>query len=105
MGGSAGRNGKHGHRGKNGINGKAGKKGPAGLSGKKGPKGDSCKSELQVHLASLKTYVDMKFRVLQGMMDKTMSRTASTGVVRDETDAMTKEMQNTMAELQSKAQA
>jgi len=47
----------------------------------------------------------MKFRVLQGMMDKTMSRTASTGVVRDETDAMTKEMQNTMAELQSKAQA
>merc|ERR1712196_505242 len=94
--GSAGRNGKHGH---------PGKKGPPGLPGKKGPKGDSCKSELQVHLASLKTYVDMKFRVLQGMMDKTMSRTASTGVVRDETEAMTKEMQNTMAELQSKAQA
>lgn len=47
----------------------------------------------------------MKFRVLQGMMDKTMTRTASTGVVADETDSMTKEMQNTMAELQSKSQA
>merc|ERR1712036_158788 len=86
----------------NGINGKVGKKGPQGLAGKKGPKGDSCKSELQVHLASLKTYVDMKFRVLQGMMDKTMTRTASTGVVADETDAMAKEMQGTMDQLQSK---
>merc|ERR1712167_444320 len=92
MGGANGRSGKHGvhgkkgkngKNGKNGKDGKPGKKGPPGPNGKKGPKGDSCKSELQVHLNALKSYVDMKFDVLKGMMDKTMTRTASSGVVED----------------------
>merc|ERR1711990_313114 len=90
--GTPGRNGKHGRRGKkgkngkngkNGKDGKAGKKGPPGPNGKKGPKGDSCKSELQVHLNALKSYVDMKFDVLKGLVDKSMTRTADSGVVED----------------------
>jgi len=36
-----------------------------------------------VHLNALKSYVDMKFDVLKGMVDKSMSRTAATGVVED----------------------
>jgi len=69
--------------GKDGKDGKPGAKGPAGIPGKKGVKGDSCKSELQVHLNALKSYVDMKFDVLKGMVDKTMTRTADSGVVKD----------------------
>merc|ERR1711918_196327 len=82
-----GKEGKKGKDGKNGTNGKdgaIGPVGPPGEDGKKGPKGDSCKSELQVHLNALKSYVDMKFDVLKGMVDKTMTRTAASGVV--ETD-------------------
>merc|ERR1712094_131186 len=103
--GTPGRNGKHGRRGKkgkNGKDGKAGKKGPPGPNGKKGPKGDSCKSELQVHPNALKSYVDMKFDVLKGMMDKTMTRTASGGVVEDTSEKMstaTKELTDTMTKL------
>merc|ERR1712046_438459 len=66
-----------------GKDGKIGPVGPPGDDGKKGPKGDSCKSELQVHLNALKSYVDMKFDVLKGMVDKTMTRTADSGVVKD----------------------
>jgi hypothetical protein len=51
----------------------------------------------------------MKFRVLQGMMDKTMNRAASTGVVEDGTrekmDTLSKELRSTMEELQSRARA
>merc|ERR1712139_65467 len=83
-GGTRGKKGKDGRNGKNGKDGKPGAKGPIGINGKKGPKGDSCKSELQVHLNALKSYVDMKFDVLKGMVDKTMTRTASSGVVEDE---------------------
>merc|ERR1712046_292230 len=93
--GPKGKKGKNGKNGKNGKDGKAGKKGPAGIPGKKGPKGDSCKSELQVHLNALKSYVDMKFDVLKGMVDKTMTRTAGSGVVEDEDD-----MKDKMADLQ-----
>merc|ERR1712216_831588 len=92
-----GKKGKDGKNGKNGKDGKPGKKGPVGIPGKKGPKGDSCKSELQVHLNALKSYVDMKFDVLKGMMDKTMSRTADTGVVEDDTDTSEQ-----MSDLQTK---
>merc|ERR1712188_43177 len=98
MGGTHGKEGKKGKDGKNGTNGKDGKigpVGPAGENGKKGPKGDSCKSELQVHLNALKSYVDMKFDVLKGMVDKTMTRTAASGVVEDEDDMTSK-----MSELQ-----
>merc|ERR1711966_475827 len=93
--GTNGRHGKEGEKGKagkhglDGKDGKIGAKGPAGSPGKKGPKGDSCKSELQVHLNALKSYVDMKFDVLKGMVDKTMSRTAASGVVEDDTEDMT----------------
>jgi len=81
--GAPGKNGKDGKNGKHGKDGKPGKKGPAGIKGKKGPKGDSCKSELQVHLNALKSYVDMKFDVLKGLVDKSMTRTADSGVVED----------------------
>jgi hypothetical protein len=81
--GASGKNGKDGKNGKHGKDGKPGKKGPAGIKGKKGPKGDSCKSELQVHLNALKSYVDMKFDVLKGLVDKSMTRTADSGVVED----------------------
>merc|ERR1719399_2041486 len=87
----------NGKDGKNGEDGKIGPKGPAGEDGKKGPKGNSCKSELQVHLNALKSYVDMKFDVLKGMVDKTMSRTAASGVVEDEED-----MKEKMADLQAR---
>merc|ERR1711924_478624 len=87
MGGKPGKDGKDG---KNGKDGKIGPVGPPGDDGKKGPKGDSCKSELQVHLNALKSYVDMKFDVLKGMVDKTMSRTAATGVVEDDDDMSAK---------------
>merc|ERR1712094_45979 len=100
--GRTGKRGKDGKNGKNGKDGKAGIKGPAGVNGKKGPKGDSCKSELQVHLNALKSYVNMKFDVLKGMMDKTMTRTASTGVVEDTSEKMstaTKELTDTMTKL------
>merc|ERR1711918_111646 len=96
MGGRSGERGLpgvQGPAGKNGTNGKDGKigpVGPAGENGKKGPKGDSCKSELQVHLNALKSYVDMKFDVLKGMVDKTMTRTASSGVVEDDDDTSEK---------------
>jgi len=115
--GTPGRNGKHGRRGKkgkngkngkNGKDGKPGKKGPPGPNGKKGPKGDSCKSELQVHLNALKSYVDMKFDVLKGMMDKTMTRTASSGVVEDTSEKMstaTKELTDTMTKLETQSRA
>merc|ERR1711898_86301 len=102
--GNNGRHGKRGAGGKNGKNGKPGKDGkigptgPAGTAGKKGPKGDSCKSELQVHLNALKSYVDMKFDVLKGMVDKTMSRTASSGVVEVAEDD--DDMKEKMADLQ-----
>merc|ERR1712070_1019199 len=104
MGGPAGRKGKPGKDGKDGKNGKDGKIGPVGPpgdDGKKGPKGDSCKSELQVHLNALKSYVDMKFDVLKGMVDKTMSRTAASGVVED-TDMLDEgeEVKTKMADLQ-----
>jgi hypothetical protein len=85
--GRHGKGGKNGHNGKNGTAGKPGPKGPAGGNGKKGPKGDSCKSELQVHLNALKSYVDMKFDVLKGMVDKTMSRAAAGGVVEESRDS------------------
>jgi len=100
-GGDNGRHGKSGAKGKNGINGKSGTdgkigpKGPKGVNGAKGPKGDSCKSELQVHLNALKSYVDMKFDVLKGMVDKSMSRASASGVVEDDVDMTSK-----MAELQ-----
>merc|ERR1712031_46562 len=99
--GKEGKPGKHGKDGKNGEDGKIGPKGPAGDDGKKGPKGDSCKSELQVHLNALKSYVDMKFDVLKGMVDKTMSRTAASGVVED-TDMLDEgeEVKTKMADLQ-----
>merc|ERR1712196_181542 len=102
--GPAGQNGRHGKRGAAGKNGKDGKPGrdgkigptgPKGVDGKKGPKGDSCKSELQVHLNALKSYVDMKFDVLKGMVDKSMSRASASGVVEDDVDMTSK-----MAELQ-----
>jgi hypothetical protein len=93
--GKEGKKGTDGKDGKNGKDGKIGPGGPAGIDGKKGPKGDSCKSELQVHLNALKSYVDMKFDVLKGMVDKTMTRTAASGVVEDEDD-----MQDKMADLQ-----
>merc|ERR1712178_485574 len=95
MGGKAGKN---GIPGPNGKDGKIGEKGPNGEDGKKGPKGDSCKSELQVHLNALKSYVDMKFDVLKGMVDKTMTRTASSGVVEDDEDEDV--MKDRMADLQ-----
>merc|ERR1711924_121191 len=92
-----GKKGKDGADGKNGKDGKIGPVGPPGIDGKKGPKGDSCKSELQVHLNALKSYVDMKFDVLKGMVDKTMTRTAASGVVEDEDD-----MKDKMADLQAR---
>merc|ERR1711975_211658 len=71
--GVPGPNGKKGKDGKPGRNGKHGKAGPAGKpgpDGKKGPKGDSCKSELQIHLNALKSYVDMKLaRSSEGDME------------------------------------
>merc|ERR1719398_619915 len=70
---------KPGNDGKDGKDGKIGAVGPAGSPGKKGPKGDSCKSELQVHLNALKSYVDMKFDVLKGMVDKSMARGGTEG--------------------------
>merc|ERR1712072_1468320 len=82
MGGANGAHGKKGEKGKPGNDGKDGKDGatgPAGKPGKKGPKGDSCKSELQVHLNALKSYVDMKFDVLKGMVDKSMARGGTEG--------------------------
>merc|ERR1719331_2560870 len=88
--GKQGKPGKDGKDGKNGKDGKIGPVGPPGEDGKKGPKGDSCKSELQVHLNALKSYVDMKFDVLKGMVDKTMSRTAASGVVEDDTEMSVK---------------
>merc|ERR1711918_145183 len=97
--GKQGEPGKHGKDGKNGEDGKIGPKGPAGDDGKKGPKGDSCKSELQVHLNALKSYVDMKFDVLKGMVDKTMSRTAASGVVEDDEDK-DYDMKERMADMQ-----
>merc|ERR1712185_753830 len=69
-----GKKGKDGKDGKNGKHGKVGQPGKPGAPGAKGPKGDSCKSELQIHLNALKSYVDMKFDVLKGMMDKTLAR-------------------------------
>merc|ERR1712072_596510 len=81
--GKKGEKGKPGNDGKDGKDGKIGATGPAGKPGKKGPKGDSCKSELQVHLNALKSYVDMKFDVLKGLVDKSMTRTADSGVVED----------------------
>merc|ERR1712010_345466 len=89
-----------GRHGKGGKKGKDGKDGKNGEDGKKGPKGDSCKSELQVHLNALKSYVDMKFDVLKGMVDKTMSRTASSGVVEDEDEDKDYDMKEKMADLQ-----
>jgi hypothetical protein len=97
--GKEGKSGKHGTDGKNGEDGKIGPKGPNGEDGKKGPKGDSCKSELQVHLNALKSYVDMKFDVLKGMVDKTMSRTAASGVVEDDEDK-DYDMKERMADMQ-----
>jgi len=97
--GKQGKPGKNGKDGKNGEDGKIGPKGPAGEDGKKGPKGDSCKSELQVHLNALKSYVDMKFDVLKGMVDKTMSRTAASGVVEDDEDK-DYDMKERMADMQ-----
>lgn len=32
---------------------------------------------------ALKSYIDMKFDVLKGMMDKSLTRTANTGVVEE----------------------
>merc|ERR1711991_1005179 len=100
--GPAGRKGEPGTDGRHGKQGKPGKIGPVGPpgdDGKKGPKGDSCKSELQVHLNALKSYVDMKFDVLKGMVDKTMSRTAATGVVEDDEDK-DYDMKEKMADMQ-----
>merc|ERR1711998_341643 len=88
-----------GKDGKSGRDGKIGPTGPKGVDGKKGPKGDSCKSELQVHLNALKSYVDMKFDVLKGMVDKTMSRTAASGVVEDDEDK-DYDMKERMADMQ-----
>merc|ERR1711918_188233 len=78
--GMPGKKGKDGKDGKNGKHGKVGQPGKKGPDGKKGPKGDSCKSELQIHLNALKSYVDMKFDVLKGMMDKTLARTTEGSV-------------------------
>jgi len=84
---------------------------PPGVNGKKGPKGDSCKSELQVHLNALKSYVDMKFDVLKGMMDKTMTRAASGGVVEESDDSkmelskMQKQLTATMEDLSETSKA
>jgi len=109
--GRTGKRGKDGKNGKNGKDGKAGIKGPAGVNGKKGPKGDSCKSELQVHLNALKSYVDMKFDVLKGMMDKTMTRAASGGVVEESDDSkmelskMQKQLTATMEDLSETSKA
>jgi hypothetical protein len=102
--GKGGKKGKDGKDGKSGKDGKIGPAGPAGEDGKKGPKGDSCKSELQVHLNALKSYVDMKFDVLKGMVDKTMSRTAESGVVEDdaEDEDIMKEKMETLQEQLSK---
>jgi len=57
-----------------------------------------------VHLNALKSYVDMKFDVLKGMVDKTMTRTASSGVVEDDDtsekmDDLSKQLTKTMTEL------
>merc|ERR1711959_816148 len=103
--GKPGKKGKDGKNGKNGQDGKIGPQGPPGEDGKKGKKGDSCKSELQVHLNALKSYVDMKFDVLKGMMDKTMTRAASGGVVEESDDSkmelskMQKQLTATMEDL------
>merc|ERR1711968_262681 len=99
MGGKRGAAGKNGKDGKPGRDGKIGPTGPPGVDGKKGPKGDSCKSELQVHLNALKSYVDMKFDVLKGMVDKTMTRTAASGVVEDDEDK-DYDMKERMADMQ-----
>jgi len=67
----------------------------------KGPTGDSCKSELQVHLNALKSYVDMKFDVLKGMVDKSMDRSAA-GVSDDadsSMDTLQKQLEATFAQL------
>merc|ERR1711871_1557766 len=96
--GMKGKPGKDGDDGKNGEDGKIGPVGPAGDPGKKGPKGDTCKSELQVHLNALKSYVDMKFDVLKGMVDKSMSRASASGVVEDDVD-MTSKMSDLQEQL------
>merc|ERR1711966_380049 len=99
--GTNGRHGKEGEKGKagkhglDGKDGKIGAKGPAGSPGKKGPKGDSCKSELQVHLNALKSYVDMKFDVLKGMVDKSMARAGSA----EEDEDMTTKMSDLQSQL------
>jgi len=100
--GEVGGKGKDGNDGKAGEDGKIGTVGPPGSDGKKGPKGDSCKSELQVHLNALKSYVDMKFDVLKGLVDKTMTRSANS-VVEDEDVELGEDddvMQTKMAGLQ-----
>jgi hypothetical protein len=68
--GLRGRDGSNGKDGKNGIDGPKGAPGKTGKIGKDGEAGDHIKSELKVHLNALKSYVDMKFDVLQSMMKK-----------------------------------
>jgi len=50
-----------------------------------------------VHLNALKSYVDMKFDVLKGMVDKTMTRTADSGVVEDDTSEKMDTLQQQLA--------
>jgi len=55
------------------------------------------KNELQTHLNALKGYVDMKFDVLKGMVDKTMTRSADSGVVEDDTSEKMDTLQQQLA--------
>jgi len=50
-----------------------------------------------VHLNALKSYVDMKFDVLKGMVDKTMTRPADSGVVEDDTSEKMDTLQQQLA--------
>lgn len=52
-----------------------------------------------MHLNALKNYVDMKFDVLKGMVDKTMTRSAESGVVEDGDEASQQKMDSLQQQL------